>query len=257
MAKKANKFLIGNWKMNPQTVAEAEKLFKKIKPTAVRFKNTHVVLCPPTIFLGDIEPLYRGEKISFGAQDIFWEMDGAYTGEISASQLVDAGVSYVLIGHSERRALGEDNESVKRKLEATLRHSLTPVLCVGETKRDHGGEYLSFITEQITSAFEDISVKDVSDVVIAYEPVWAIGKDEDDAMTAHELHQMSLFVRKILTNLYDAKTARKVSVIYGGSVKRENAEELISEGNIDGFLVGSASLDAEHFLDIGRIIENS
>jgi len=249
------KLVIANWKMNPQTSAEAESMFSDIKKIGVKLKKTHAVVCPPDIFLGDLQAVYSGEKVSLGAQDVFWKKKGSYTGEVSVDQLKDSDVKYVLVGHSERRALGETNEEVQMKLEAVVEAGMTPVLCVGEIERDDHGDYLSFITEELKSALLNISEKKIKNVIVAYEPIWAIGKDGDDAMSPHDMHQMSLFIRKILLSMFQKKAASSVSVIYGGSVERDNAEDLMRGGEVNGFLVGHASLDAKHFSDILNIVE--
>jgi len=257
MPKKKQKLVIANWKMNPPMSLEAEHIFSEIKKTGVRLKNTHAVVCPPSVFLGDLQAVYSGEKVSIGAQDVFWEKSGSYTGEVSIGQLKDSGVRYVLVGHSERRALGETNDVVKKKLDTVLAAGMTAVLCVGETKRDSHGDYLAFITEELRTALFDVSEKDMKSVIIAYEPVWAIGKSGAEAMGPHDMHQMTLFVRKILMSMFQKSVASKIKIIYGGSVERSNAEELIKDGEVDGFLVGHASLDAKHFSDILNIVEQS
>lgn len=257
MPKKKQKLVIANWKMNPQTSIEAEHIFQEIKKTAVKLKRTHAVVCSPAIFLGDLQAIYSGEKISIGAQDVFWEKNGSYTGEVSVGQLKDSGVKYVLVGHSERRALGETNEIVKNKLDAVISSGMKAVLCIGESERDDHGDYLAFITEELRSGLAGVSPKNIKNVIVAYEPIWAIGKCKEDAMSPHDMHQMSLFIRKILMSMFQRNIASRVNILYGGSVERENAEELIKDGEIDGFLIGRASLEGKHFSDILNIVERS
>lgn len=251
------RLVIANWKMNPQTAIEAESMFSEIKKTALKLKKTHAVICPPSIFLGDLQAVYSGEKISIGAQNVFWKKKGSHTGEISTDQLKDSGVKYVLVGHSERRALGESNEEVRMKLEAVIGSGMIPVLCIGEKDRDDHGDFLAFLTEELKSALLNITEKKIKSVVIAYEPIWAIGKDGEDAMSPHDMHQMSLFIKKILMSMFQKKAVSSIPVIYGGSVKRDNAEDLIKEGEIEGFLVGGASLEPNHFSDILNIVEKN
>ncbi|PIP87409.1 triose-phosphate isomerase [Candidatus Campbellbacteria bacterium CG22_combo_CG10-13_8_21_14_all_36_13] len=254
------KYVIGNWKMEPRTAVEARALFLSIKKQSSRIKNTSIIICPPAIFLGDLQMAHSGNKISIGAQNVFWENPssgrGAFTGEISANQLIDSSVEYVIVGHSERRALGETNEIVAEKLHTIVEAKLTPILCIGERLRDEEGEYLSFIKEQIETALRDVPHNKIKNIIIAYEPVWAIGRG-DDAMGPKDMHEVSLYIHKILVSMFGKKIASGVDVVYGGSVERSNAEELIKGGEISGFLVGHASLYADHFIDIVKIVDNS
>jgi len=242
--------------MEPRTATEARSLFLSIKKQSIRVKKTTIVVCPPTIFLGDIQAAHSGKKISTGSQDVFWEKNGAFTGEISIDQLIDSDVAYVIVGHSERRALGDTNEIVVQKLHTVVDAKLTPILCIGEKVRDEDGEYLSFIREQIESALKDVPHNKIKNIIIAYEPIWAIGKG-DSSMGPKEMHETSLYIHKILVSMFDKKIASGVAVLYGGSVERGNAEELIKDGEVSGFLVGHASLHADHFIDIVKIVDNS
>jgi triosephosphate isomerase len=246
---KSKKLIIANWKMNPQTLADAKKLFMGIKDIASRQKKADISIIPPIAFLSEVVRLYTGSKITFGAQNVFWERKGSFTGEVSARQAKEAGASYVIAGHSERRALGETDYQVSRKMDAILREGMRPILCVGEIERDSQGRYLKALHQQIEASLEGISKNRVSNVIIAYEPVWAIGKDANDAIDSHELHAAMILVKKSLAKIYDKKTAMKVRVIYGGSVESTNAKELWTSG-IDGFLVGHASLDVKDFIKI-------
>ena len=252
----AKKLVIGNWKMNPQTADKAVSLFEGIKITT-KLKDVDVVVAPPYIYIDELALGYKGSKIAFGAQDVSFEESGAFTGDISAGMLKDVGVSYVIVGHSERRAGGETNQDVQKKVAAVLAAKMRPVLCIGESERDKDADYLAFLREEIVSALGELSPKELKKVVIAYEPIWAIGKGASAAMDAHSLHQMVVFVRKVLTETFDAKIAKAIPILYGGSVKAENSEELIAEGEIDGFLVGGASLDPENFGGILETVEKA
>lgn len=246
------KLVIANWKMNPQTFAEAKRLFNGIKKAAGKYTRVKTVVCPPFVFLGDLAYGYSGRRILFGSQNIFLEDRGSYTGEISPLQVKDSGAVYSVIGHSERRARGETDADVKSKLALALKHKLVPVLCIGEHERDHHGKYLAFLRHQISTAFKGVKPKDMSRVVIAYEPIWAIGKTGSDAITPKKLHETVLFIRRVLLELYTKKIAFDVTILYGGSVEPENTLALFEEGTVQGFLVGHASLSAESF---GRILE--
>ena len=242
--------IIANWKCNPSSQKEVERLldsFREIK----RKKEIETVICPPFPYLN----LTR-EKFISGGQDCFWENKGAYTGEVSPLMLKDLGCQYVVIGHSERRKyFNETDQIVNKKLKAALNARLKPILCLGEEARDsfnHEGrpvnEMSLTVGEQLEKDLTDLPAERLGDMVIAYEPVWAIGTDNpcspDDAMKAR------LFIRKILTKLYDRAAAEKVRIIYGGSVDSKNAVEYIKSAGMEGLLVGGASLNASEFIKI-------
>ena len=166
------KIIIGNWKMNPLTLKEAEKLFGAIAKNVSRLKKTEIIVCPPFLYLEELKKLSR--KISLGAQDAFWGEVGAFTGEISGQMLYDAGVRYVILGHSERRALGENNGSINKKIKSSLAAGLRPILCVGENMRDENHEYFGLVKTQLEECLAGISRDSVSKIIVAYEPVWAI-----------------------------------------------------------------------------------
>lgn len=251
------KLIIGNWKMNPVSSREARKIFTGIKTAASALKKVGVVIAPPFVFLPELVKGYRGKKIVFGAQDVSFEQKGSYTGEVSAPMLKDFGVKYVIVGHSERRALGENNELVHKKVLSVLGQHMTAVLCIGERERDRDATYFTFLKAQIVTALRSVEPTQLKKLVIAYEPVWAIGKSAKDAMKPHDIHQMVVFIRKVLTELYEKKVALSVPILYGGSVESGNAETLITEGEVAGFLVGHASLEPQEFNDILSIVERS
>jgi triosephosphate isomerase len=244
--------VIANWKMNPHDMKEAKKLFTGIKKVSAKIpSNVQAVICPPLIYLADLAKSYCGNKIKFGAQNasIHSNKISESTGEISAEMLKDVGVKYILIGHSERRELGETNEIISKKIEQVLGARLTPVLCVGEKERDYTGDYLRFIEEQLYESLAEVPKSKIKNILIAYEPVWAIGQGHN-AMSGHELHQMTIFIKKVLSKIYDKKTAMSVKILYGGSVDEENAKQILEEGEVNGLLVGRASLDYYAFGDL-------
>lgn len=252
--KKNKKIIVGNWKMNPETPEEARAIFGGIKRTAAGARNTETVICPPHIFL----PLLSKNatpKVQVGAQNAFYEYVGAFTGEVSAHMLKTSGATHVIIGHSERRALGESDEIVNKKVIAALREDLNVILCVGEKARDSEGHYLEFIKQEIVRGLSKVQKRYTFNLLIAYEPVWAIGKSDRDAMSGADMHQMSIYLRKILAELYDAPAAARVPILYGGSVSPFNAEDIVSGGHVDGLLVGRQSLDAKSFGEILRIVD--
>ncbi len=244
-------YVIANWKMNPDTIEDAKKLFLSIKGLVSRLKNTNIVIAPPTLFLAELRKLYSGRQLEFGVQNIsFEEKKGSFTGETSAKMAKSIGVTYVIIGHSERRLMGETNKDINKKITVALLQKLTVVLCIGEKERDSQGGYLSFLEEELRSALSGVSKKSLKHVLIAYEPIWAIGKTDKGAMSPHDVHETSLFLHKILMQMYDRKSAFAVPVLYGGSVEPENNEELLQGGGISGFLIGHASLEVSSFSSI-------
>lgn len=250
MSRKHKTYVIANWKMNPSTYGEAKRIFNGIKKTASYLHATRTVICPPSLYLSGLTESYGGHKISFGAQNVFWEREGSYTGEISPGQVASLGGEYVIVGHSERRAMGETNEHVRYKVKSVLEEQLTPVVCVGEKKRSEDGSHLAFVAREIEAVFAHFSEDAAARIILAYEPIWAIGGSAEDAMSAHEMHQMSLFIKKVLRDLVSDDVAESIPILYGGSVEAYNAEDLIRDGHIDGFLVGHASLDPAEFGDI-------
>lgn len=247
------RLVVANWKMNPETSSEAVKLFEGIKGGASKLKNVDTVIAPPFVFLPAVAQKYRGNKIAFAAQNVSQEKNGSYTGEISVAMLKDLNVDYVIVGHSERRAIGETNEMVNKKIKMALTNGLSAILCIGEHERDSSAEYLSFLKEELTVGLQSISKAQLKHLVIAYEPLWAIGKSKDDAMRPEQVHEMVIFIRKILVEQFGKPAAMAVSVLYGGSVEAENAEELLKHGEVSGFLVGHASLQAKSFNEILKI----
>lgn len=237
--------VIGNWKANPLTLDKAKSLFVEIRKQARKVEDVEVVIAPPFPFLQPVNKLSPSGRIGLGAQDVFWEIGGAHTGEVSLSMLQSVGVRYVIIGHSERRAMGETDEDVQKKLALVLKHKLTAVVCVGEQSRDKNGEYLGFVEAQVKSLLKAVPKNQLKNLVIAYEPIWAIGTGK--TATPQDAYEMKLFIQKVIADAVDRRAVAKVRVLYGGSVKKHNAQELMNEGEVDGFLVGGASLLPEDF----------
>lgn len=249
----AKKLIIANWKMNPQTQKDSDKISSDILKAIKNFKNSTTVICPPFPFIYNLKS--KNKKISIGTQNISSESDGAYTGEVSAKMASNIGASYVIVGHSERRAMGEDNNLINKKIVLALKNKMTPILCIGEKERDHNGFYLSFVKNQLHECLAAISKAQIKNIVIAYEPIWAIGKDASRTAEVPEFIEMSIFIKKVISDLYDIKTAHSTRVLYGGSVHPENAESFLVEGNADGLLVGRDSINPKKIVKIISIAD--
>lgn len=249
----SKRIVIGNWKMNPQTKKEAEKIFKGIAKE--KNKKVEVVICPPAIYLESMRKISK--SIPLGVQNMNFENIGPFTGELGASMLYDLGARFVILGHSERRALGETNKDVNKKIKSAFYNGLQPVLCVGESVRDAEHKYLSFVKEQLEQGLEGISKNSIEKLIIAYEPVWAIGEKADREATPEEFLETSIFIRKILSDKFGNNFAQKVRIIYGGSVHPENALGFVVLGRSEGFLVGRDSLYPKKFLEIINCADNA
>lgn len=247
--KKRELLIVGNWKMNPPTVSTARRLFLDVhKRLGTRPSSVRVVVAPPMPYIGELSGLSPSKRIALGAQDVFFETAGAHTGEVSISMLKSVGASYVILGHSERRARGETDEEIGRDVSQTVASRVHAIVCVGETARDKSGDYFNRVEEQLRAALKGVKKPHLSYLTIAYEPVWAIGTG--DTATPADAEEMRLFIQKILTDRFGRTPAAKVRILYGGSVTPKNAPELLAESNVDGFLVGGASLSARDFAAI-------
>lgn len=246
MARK--KIVAGNWKMN-MTPSQAVKLVEELKPL-VASEEVEVVYCVPAIDIVPVVEAVKGTNVAVGAENMYFEEKGAYTGEISPEMLVDAGVKYVIIGHSERREyFHEDDAMLNKKVKKALEHGLTPILCCGETlEQREMGITLDWIRMQIKSDLVDVTAEQAASMVIAYEPIWAIGTGK--TATTAQAEEVCKAIRECIAEIYDAPTAEAVRIQYGGSVNAANAAELFGQPDIDGGLVGGASLKT----DFGSIV---
>lgn len=237
------KIVAGNWKMN-MNVKEAKNLCKTLLPL-VKTNDKEVVFCVPSIDITEVGKMLKGTNVKLGAQNMFYEDKGAYTGEISADMLLNASVSYVILGHSERRQIFKENDSmINKKIKKALSVGLIPIICVGETlAQREKNETLNHIKNQLEKGLKSVSNEDIKKVVIAYEPIWAIGTGH--TATSKQAEDVCAYIRKVLSEMYDKKTADEISILYGGSVNEKNAKELFSKKNIDGGLIGGASLKPE------------
>lgn len=241
--------IAGNWKMY-KTVGEATTLVRDLLAGLGELSDREAIVCPPFTALAAVAALVADSPLGFGAQNLYPEAQGAFTGEVSPPMLVDIGCRYVIIGHSERRQyFGESDAFVNRKLRAALAHGLRPIVCVGESKpqRD-AGQAEPIVTAQVRAALLEVPPAQMANVVIAYEPIWAIGTG--DTATPADAQAMHAAIRATLAELYGAEIAATVRIQYGGSVKPDNIDELMAQPDIDGALVGGASLQAASFLRI-------
>ena len=241
--------IVGNWKMNT-TVSEAETLVKTFMSLVSDLSDTEVAFAPPFQALPMVGSLISQSPFHLAAQNMYWEEDGAYTGEVSGRMLQDLGCRYVILGHSERRQLlGETNEMVNRKVHSALKYQLQPILCLGETLEDREHHRTqSVVEDQVREGLKDITTKDVESVTLAYEPIWAIGTGLTP--TAADIGEVHGMIRQELAAIVDSTSAESIRLLYGGSVKPSNAAELMAIENVNGALVGGASLQAESFLAI-------
>jgi len=243
------KIVIGNWKMNPESVKLAESLFKGVVKN--NFSKVSVVICPPFLYLNNLKKISK--KISLGVQNVASEERGAFTGEISALMSYDTGARYTILGHSERRDMGENDLMINKKVKLALLAGLVPILCVGEKERDEAHEYFQVIKNQIEESLAGISKNSISKIIIAYEPVWAIGKNAIREATPEEFREVAVFIKKVLSDKFGGKEVGNMSILYGGSVNPKNTSSFLTEGGADGFLVGGASLDVKKFSEIIKI----
>jgi triosephosphate isomerase len=242
--------IAGNWKMNPAGRAEAVALAQTVKVGVGHATAVRAVVCPPSVFLSDIDTVLEGSPIGLGAQNMHWEPRGACTGELSAAMLLDSGCTHVILGHSERRqGLGETDSQVNRKLQAALAARLIPIVCLGETKEQRlNNETETVLLAHLSGSLAGLSPEQMTATVLAYEPIWAIGTGLN--ATPQQAQAAHAFIRSWIDQQFGAATAARVLVQYGGSVKPDNAAQLLACPDIDGALVGRASLEANDFLAI-------
>jgi triosephosphate isomerase len=247
--------IAANWKMNPASQKEAKSLFDKVKKSKRKFKNSEVVICPPFAWLAVVSHMRNEGGLLLGAQNVFFEEKGAFTGEVSCLMLKDLKVDYVILGHSERRKyFGETDEMINKKIKKSLSVKLKPIFCIGETKDEKDQNKKSEVLErQITDGLKSVTKDEMKNVAVAYEPVWAIGTGNN--CSVDETMGSVLFIRKILTKLYNREVADSTRILYGGSVKSENSGDYIKKSGADGLLVGGASLNPEEFVKIIKSAE--
>jgi len=245
--------VIGNWKMNPASAEEAKTIAKKTRTVASNLTRTEVVACPPFVFVPLAAARTPIKNFSLGAQSASIDEAGAHTGEVGAAMLKSLGAEYVIAGHSEERAAGDTDEIVSRRINRILGAGLIAVVCVGEKTRDEAGSHFDFLREQVRNTFMNVPVEKAKSIVLAYEPVWAIGAKE--AMAPEQVHEMSIFVKKVFADIFSQDAAMKVKVLYGGSVNSRNAADIIGIGKVDGLLVGRESVNMPGFTELLKAVD--
>jgi triosephosphate isomerase len=247
--------IAGNWKMY-KTIGEAIELANGLKRDFYKLDSDaiDIVLCPPYTCLSEIAEVLNESGMKLGAQDLYWLDEGAFTGEVSGKMLKDAGCSYVIIGHSERRQFfGETNEGVNKKIQAALKNSLTPIVCVGEALSEReAGKTFSVLDDHVKNGLKGLPVEDALKLVIAYEPVWAIGTGK--TATPGQAQEAHKYIRDLLEKMYNKQASEEIRIQYGGSVKTDNITQLMQQPDVDGALVGGASLQVESF---GTIVKKA
>lgn len=240
--------IAGNWKMN-NNANDTEEFFEEFLPK-VKELDVDIVICPPFTNLWAAAEKLSGTNVKLGAQNMHWEESGAFTGEVSPNMLKEILCDFVIVGHSERRKyFAETDETVNKKVKAALKHQLTPIICVGESlEQRQKGVTLDWILGQVENALQDLTSEDASKVVFAYEPIWAIGTGK--TASSDDAQEVISAIRQKLSELYNDETAQKIRILYGGSVKPQNVKELMKQSDIDGALVGGASLEPDSFYQI-------
>ena len=255
------RIIIGNWKMYVGSIDEAKKLASSLRKKVPTFAGVDAWLTPSFPHIPAVSAAIgvsqnkkqQGSVLKVGAQTVFSQSEGAHTGEVSAKMLKGLGASFVLVGHSERRALGESDETIRAQLMQATSAGLVAVLCVGEAQREPDGSHFAQIANQLNRALVGADIK-AGRLIVAYEPVWAIGKSAADAMQGEDLEEMAIFIRKILTETLGREAVAKVPILYGGSVEASIAQALIKEGGVQGLLVGRASADIDSFISILKAV---
>lgn len=239
----AKTLVVANWKMNPGTAREAKKLFDATRKAAEKSKVT-LVVAPPAIFLRELSSSYRGKRIAFASQDAHAAAGGAFTGKISLAQAKDARAAYAIVGHSETRAAGKSDDDTRKEVAAALALKMTPILCVGERERTSGAEHLGMVREQLAVGLADVPLTKLTKILIAYEPVWAIGGET--TMSPRDMQEMAIFIRKVVVDRF-SPLGHSMKILYGGSANEKNTLPMLKDGDVDGLLVGHVSIDAGRF----------
>ena len=252
----SSKIIIANWKMNPASAQAAKEIITEINKESKHFGDVNLVVCPPFVYLNEVASvIFNSKKIVLGAQDVFVGEGVSHTGEVGIKLLKKAGVEYVLVGHSERRELLDTDQIVKEKMIASMKGGLKVVLCVGEKERSEHGDHYHEVKRQIENAIIKLPKKLIKNLIIAYEPVWAVGRTESEAIKPDQLHEISIFIKRLVSDILGPKEVDKIKILYGGSVTKNNSKEIIDGGKVDGLLVGRESLKIDNFIKLIKEIK--
>jgi len=247
------KLIVANWKMNPESIKNARVLFNDVVKNTKGIRGLYLVICPPFPFLFIADKL-KSKIINLGAQGISKEIKGSYTGEVSIKMLLSLGVKYVILGHSEARERGEKDKDINKKVLLALKSKVTPILCIGAKKRDDNGFYLAFLKHQITEYLSSVPKSQIKNIVIAYEPIWAIGANSSREATKDEFIEIQIFIKKVISDIYSLRVASTMRIVYGGSVNSSNAKEFL-DGGASGLLIGRDSLSSKKFVNIINLVK--
>lgn len=246
-------FILGNWKMKPATRAEAVAVAKKI--SSGNTSKVEVAIIPPALFLSDIQKNISA-MVSYGIQDISWEETGSCNAELSATQAKSVGCDYAIVGHSSRRALGETDDSVNKKIQACIAHDIIPIVCIGESERDTQGAYIDFLRNQIQASFKALTKEQFEHIVIAYEPLWAIGATAAREATAQEAEEVRILIEKTIDEMTGNIPVGRITIVYGGSVNNADQFNSFLDAGMKGVLVGRASIEPEAFNSLIACAQN-
>lgn len=237
--------------MNPDTEQEAKNIISETKEGIKNIKGLDVVICPPVIFMDSIKKsIGKSKNLSLGAQDAFVGSGSSHTGEVSLNMIKKVGAKYIIVGHSERREIEDTEEEIREKVSNVLKSDLKTILCIGENERTEHGDYYHEVKIQIISALTGLQKKYTKKLIIAYEPVWAIGDKNNTALNSESLYEMAIFIKKILSDIFGQEIAKKIPILYGGSVNKNNAKELLDNGKVNGLLIGRESLKVQNFVEM-------
>ena len=252
----ATKLIVANWKMNPGSAVKAEEIINEIKNKSKNFSDVRLIVCPPFVYLNEVSSaISSSKKILLGAQDVFIGQGVSHTGEVGVELLKKAGVKYIIVGHSERRATLDSDEAVKAKMLGSLKEGFKVILCVGEKERDEHGNHYHEIKRQLEDAIIKLPKKLIKNLIVAYEPVWAIGRPENEAIKPDQLHEITIYIKRLISDVLGAEAVKKVKILYGGSVTKNNFKEIVEKGNVDGLLIGRESLKVDNFVELIKEIK--
>lgn len=254
---KNKKILVANWKMNPDNISVARSITENLKKALRRKKKIKLIVCPPFIFMSEVAEIIGNSKTLYlGAQDVFGGENKTTTGEVNAEMLSNLNIRYVIVGHSSRRGTCETDEIVADKVLSSIKSGITPILCIGESERDENGRFYLEVKNQLEKSLAKVKKDNLSKIIIAYEPVWAIGKKDSDAINSENLHEMVIFIKKVLSDRFGVENSLNIPIIYGGSVTKRNVSELTLKGEVSGLLVGRESLKIDNFTEVINILES-